>query len=135
MRAIVCGGRNIGRTNFDAIHLDASAEIKRASEERSFVANKMAALHAENQFHLLTGGNEGGAERLALLWGSNNGVPLLIVHRRSEGETVIERNLRMLRESAPELVIAFGGAESTKALIDAAMAAGIRVLRFELPCG
>ncbi|MGJ0509312.1 MAG: hypothetical protein ACR652_19750 [Methylocystis sp.] len=133
MKAIVCGGRNVGRARQTTTGVDAGGEIRRASAERKFVADKMSELHAAQPFTRIVGGNEGGAERLATHWATINGVPMSSVERRNSRETTIQRNMRMLKEHAPELVVAFGGGESTEALLAEAQRTGVAVLRIDIP--
>ncbi len=132
MQVIICGGRNVGRTN-PKLHLDAATEIKKATEQREFVVNKMDELHAEEPLRELIGGNEGGAERLGISWAAARGVPHQIYDRKNRRETTIARNIRMLRESQPDVVIAFGLGESTTALLMEAKRIGVRVLEIALP--
>jgi len=129
MKAIVCGGRNIGRANHHSS--DTAQEIARASAERRLVSAKLSELHAERSFSLIIGGNEGGAERLGTHWAEINRVPLKIVERKHR-ETTPLRNARMLQENAPDLVIAFGGGESTDALLADAEKAGVAVIRIDV---
>jgi YspA, cpYpsA-related SLOG family len=131
MKAIVCGGRNFGRTSANAAHLDASDQIKRASAERQFLMNKMSELHTEMKFCEITGGNEGGAERLGTRWAEINKIPVKIFERRNRRETIVERNSRMLAESSVELLIAFGTGESTTMLLNNAKKIGLAILEFD----
>jgi hypothetical protein len=133
MKVIICGGRNVGRTDPNALHLDAASEVKRATAARRFVTAKMDELHVEKQFGKIIAGNEGGAERLGITWAVFKRIPHRVFERKSRGETAVERNIRMLRESQPDLVIAFDGDESTTALLMEAKRLGVPALEIALP--
>jgi hypothetical protein len=133
MRAIVCGGRNVGRTDPNALHLGAATEIKKAGAARTFVLEMMDELHADRSFSEIIGGNEGGAERLGISWAASRRIPVNVFERKSRRETTIHRNLRMLRASKPDLIIAFGGGESTQVLLKEAHKLGVPVLEIALP--
>jgi hypothetical protein len=133
MKAIVCGGRNVGRTDPNALHLHASDEIKKAGAARTFVLKTMDELHSDKSFSAITCGNEGGAERLGITWATSRRIPVNVFERKGRGETTIDRNLRMLRASKPDLIIAFGGGESTQALLNEARRIGVPVLEVALP--
>jgi hypothetical protein len=133
MRVIICGGRNVGRTDPNALHLDAASEIKRASAARRFVSAKMDELHVEKPFGEIIAGNEGGAERLGISWAVFKRIPHKVFERKNRKETTFERNIRMLRESQPDLIIAFGGDESTTALLMEAKRLGVPAVEIALP--
>lgn len=152
MKIIVCGGRNVGRTSPNAAHFHAAAEISRATDERNFVIQHLSKMHAETPITMVIAGDEGGAERIGLNWAVRNGIPvdvwtrkksetvlskslgLLRETRSSRRETMTERNSRMLAGSKPDLVIAFGGGESTRELLEQAKRLSIPVLEV-LPPG
>jgi hypothetical protein len=133
MKALICGGRNVGRTNPNAVYLDAAKEIQRASEERKFVIEKLAELYRAGKFSSVIGGKEGGAERLATHWAAINGIPVEIIVRRSGRETIERRNMRMLDEGRPELLIALGGGPGTQSLIAEARRRGIMAIEVDIP--
>ncbi len=58
MKAIVCGGRNVGRTD-RKMHINAADEVRKAGDVRAFVAQKMDDLHVEKRFSEIMAGNEG----------------------------------------------------------------------------
>ncbi|MEK4035083.1 hypothetical protein WOC76_08285 [Methylocystis sp. IM3] len=133
-KALICGGRNVGRTDPRVAGSQAGLELRKASAERMFVSKKMDELHQAKNFTLIIAGNEGGAERLGAQWGAANKVAVQLFERKkSSRESVMQRNTRMLDEAAPELVIAFGGGESTQALLVEANRRGVAVLEFALP--
>jgi hypothetical protein len=133
VKVLVCGNRNVGRTNPNATHLNAKAEIQRATNERTFVFDYLSTIHKEKSFTEVIGGDEGGAERLGLHWATVNKVSQKVWTRSSKKESVIDRNNRMLAGSIPDLVIAFGSGESTTILIGAAKEKGIQVLEVAIP--
>ncbi len=95
--------------------------------------DKMTDLHAEKKFSEIIGGDDGGAERICTGWAKANGVPVTIFERKDRRESITDRNLRMLKASSPELVIAFGGGESTRALLSEAKNRGIPVVEIQMP--
>ncbi len=97
------------------------------------MVHQMAELHAEKKFSEVIGGDDGGAERLCTNWAKVNGIPLTIFERKDRRENTIDRNLRMLKASSPELIIAFGGGESTFALLSEAKKRGIPVIEIQMP--
>ncbi len=136
MRVLVCGGRNVGRVSRNVSRhatADIHGGVKQATQERQFVADRMNELHAEKKFTEIIGGDDGGAERICTNWAKVNGVPLTIFERKDRRETITNRNLRMLKASSPELVIAFGGGESTNALLSEAKNRGIPVIEIQMP--
>jgi len=48
-------------------------------------------------------------------------------------ETFEDRNARMLNGSQPDLVLAFGGGEATKLLVDSARKKGLTVVEIDIP--
>lgn len=152
MKILVCGGRNVGRTRPIA-HRDSPAEIARATKERSFVTEYLTKLHSETPITAVVGGNEGGAERLGVRWAEMNSIPVDVWERRKDSgkrmlaktlglftrqsasvyETMEERNARMLAGSKPDLVVAFGGGDSTVELTEAARREGIRIIEVQIP--
>lgn len=133
MKVLICGGRNVGRTNPNATHLDAAAEITRATKERNFVSEYLSKLHNEKTITEVNGGNEGGAERLGTHWATVNSVQSVVWRRLNSKESVLTRNSRMLSGSKPDLVIAFGGGESTSLLLKEARDKGFQVIEVEIP--
>jgi hypothetical protein len=133
VKIIVCGGRNIGRTNPNATFLDAPQEILRATRERSFINDYLTRLHNEIQITEVNGGDEGGAERIGLHWALVNKIQWVVWKRKNSKETMLSRNIRMINDSKANLVIAFGGGESTYALLNEAKTRSIEVLEIRLP--
>ncbi len=133
MKVLVCGNRNVGRTNPNATHLNAKAEIQRATNERTFVFDYLSSIHKEKSFTEVIGGDEGGAERLGLHWATVNKIPQKLWNRTSKKESIIDRNKRMLAGSKPDLIIAFGSGVSTEILTGAAKEKGIQVVEVAMP--
>ncbi len=48
-------------------------------------------------------------------------------------ETFEARNARMLEGSQPDLVLAFGGGDATKLIVDIAKAKGVKVVEIDIP--
>ncbi len=133
MKVLICGGRNVGRTNPNATHRDAAAEITRASKEKQFVNDYLTKLHQENNTKVIIAGDEGGAERIGLHWALVNKIAASPFKRINSKETTIARNSRMLAESKPDIVIAFGNGESTTQLLKEAKEKGIQVIEIKIP--
>lgn len=133
MKILVCGGRNLGRTNPNATHRDAAAEINRATKEKTYVSEYLTKLHKEKPITCVIAGDEGGAERIGLHWGLVNKVPCDPWKRLNSKETTIQRNIRMLSGVKPDLVIAFGSGESTTILLQEARKNGFQVIEVQIP--
>jgi hypothetical protein len=133
MKVLVCGGRNVGKTNPNATHMDAPAEISRATKERNFVSEYLLKIHNEKPITEVIGGEEGGAERLGLHWAAVNKVNSIVWKRLNTKETTIARNSRMLNAGKPDLVIAFGSGQSTSVLVKEAKEKGVQTLQVQIP--
>lgn len=133
MKALVCGGRNVGRADPKKQHLEAANEIRKATAARRFVTETLDRLHLEKRFCEIIGGDEGGAERLGISWAVANQIPRTVFTRMNRTETTIKRNVRMLQECKPDLIIAIGGGESTSALLAEARKIGVPVVKVEMP--
>ncbi len=133
IKALICGGRNVGRTNPNSLHSRAADEIRKATAVRKFVSEVMDELHVEKVFSEIVAGNEGGAERLGVSWATVNRIPCKIFDRKGPKESTIQRNMRMLRESQPAMVVAFGGGESTTALLEEAKRHGVTCVEIAVP--
>ncbi|PPD45199.1 MAG: hypothetical protein CTY15_05330 [Methylocystis sp.] len=137
MKVLVCGSRNVGRSS-ENVHVSLSGqEVAKAGAQRDFVSSTLTILHSECRFSLVIAGDEGGAERLGLHWAQRNGIPTMAVARKKgvllqkKVEDIKERNLRMLREGEPQLIVCFGEGENTSRLLAAAQAKGIEALLFD----
>lgn len=155
MIILVCGGRDIGQIVSGLTGADAARQMSRATHERRFISNYLNKIHEETPISHVICGNEGGAERVGLNWAEINRIPVsawsrlkirktgFISSLRSLGgksasknytrETIEARNTRMLEGSAPDLVVAFGGGDSTKLLLEDARRRGLKVIEIVMP--
>jgi hypothetical protein len=79
---------------------------------------------------LLIHGNAKGADTQAGQWAADKGLPVLIFPAlwHKEGKAAgIKRNIRMLEEGRPDLVVAFAGGRGTAHMKSIAKAAGVPV--------
>lgn len=133
----------------------AALNMNRASAERKFLIDYLSNLHNETPITLLVLGEEGGVGSIGLNWARVNKVSAmpwrrlkfpkstllnsLTSFRKKERladftmETIEARNIRMLAGSQPDLVLAFGGGETTKLLVRAAKERGLKVVEVEMP--
>ncbi len=135
MRAIICGGRNIGRASGEIAAAQVQAELERASDERAFVFEALTALHVKHGFAEIIAGDEGGCERLGLNWAGLNNIPVSVFSRERRSfrkETIDERNVRMLVAARPDAMVCFGGGEATERLVAAAQRSGVPVTRISV---
>ncbi len=133
MKVLVCGGRNVGRPSDQVERSLAAREIARAGAERDFVADTLSFLHREKPFSLVIGGEEGGAERLGMQWAQRSCIPTRAFTRKRgllQTEVIGDRNLRMLLEGKPDLIVCFGEGENTSRMLRSAKSAGIEALLF-----
>ena len=116
---LVCGGRTFG--------------LREA--EREFVYTELDKLHAQHHFSALIEGGASGADERAEIWAMKNGVQVVHcpanwgLYGKSAGP---RRNLVMLA-LRPDMVVAFPGGTGTKHMVDAAVNAGVPVVRLEMP--
>ena len=155
MNIIVCGGRTIGRVDPNLTGKAASQEMKRASAERKFVMDYLTSLHSEAPFTLLITAEESVIASISLNWAAINKVPTMawrrskfpksslvnlmtsFVKKERSADYVMEsfeaRNARMLAGSQADMVLAFGGGNTTRLLVEAARIKGISVVEVEVP--
>lgn len=155
MRLIVCGGRAIGQVAPDLSGKAAARDTTRASAERKFVLEQLSRLHEETPITLLIAGEEGGTGSVSLNWARVNKVPsmpwrrlkfpkstllntltaLRTKERASDYilETFEDRNARMLAGSSAEMLLAFGGGQTTQLLVEAARDKGLKIMEIEIP--
>lgn len=113
-RVLVCGGRDFSNKSLLTFMLDQ--------------------MHKQTQFSVVIHGAARGADTLAGEWAHANGVPVEPYpaewnkHGRSAGPI---RNLRMLADGRPDLVIAFTGGTGTAHMKKVARAHGVQVV--EIP--
>src|ERR1700761_9623973 len=106
-RVLVCGGRDY--------------------QDWHSVASALQRLHDLSPIGLIIHGCDPGAATLAVRWAAQARVPTsgFDADFRSHGPAAERlRNERMVRESKPDLVVAFPGGEGTADLINRATAAG-----------
>lgn len=126
MRIAVCGGRNF--------------------TDRSRVFEALETIHAATPIEELMHGDCRGADRLAAEWAGRKGIP--ISEFRADWDNIdlpgakirmnrgrpydatagFRRNIRMLIEGAPELVIAFPGGPGTEHMVANALKRNFAVL-------
>lgn len=152
MKVLVCGGRNVGRTNPNTTLGHSGAEVTRATSERNFVSQYLTKIHSATPITQVIGGDEGGAERIGLNWAATNNIQTDVWARQkttagtvtkaldmlrkkntSSRETMAQRNSRMLSGSKPDLVVSFGGGDSSSELVKQAKQKGIEVIEVPLP--
>jgi predicted Rossmann-fold nucleotide-binding protein len=108
-RVLICGGRDY--------------------QDWHSVASVLQRLHDRSPIGLIIHGCDPGAATLAVRWAAQARVPTsgfdADFHSRPAAERL--RNERMVRESKPDLVVAFPGGEGTADLISRATAAGVPV--------
>lgn len=109
MKVFVCGGRDFTDMNFLAAVLD----------------------NYRDAISVLVRGDAKGADRMAGQWANANGVPVRTHpadwNRYGRGAGPI-RNMQMLHEERPELVIAFPGGSGTSHMVRIAKQAGVKVI-------
>jgi hypothetical protein len=132
VRVLVCGGRTWGVPPADAL----PADIARAEWQQQFTARKLDALHARRPISLLIHGAAAGADTLAHVWAETRRVPVQACpadwdrYGKRAGRI---RNLWMLTEFHPELVVAFPGGAGTAHMVEVATLAGVQVWRPAVP--
>ena len=124
MRVLVCGGRDFGK-NPD--QTDNDAEIY-------FLCDTLEDIRLEHPDMVVIQGEAPGADRLARRWAEIVGVPVLSFpadwdrYGHNAGPV---RNLQMITEGKPDLVVAFRGGAGTKNMIKQALQHEIEVIT---PC-
>lgn len=111
MRVLVCGGRRFN--------------------DRQYVFETLDRINTDRRhIDTIIQGGASGADRLAADWADERSIPCeqfaanWAQHGRSAGP---RRNLKMLQEGRPDLVVAFHGGAGTANMVDSARAAGVRV--------
>lgn len=111
MKVLVCGGRDYGDIVFAYSTLDN--------------------LHLMDGITQVISGGASGADELAHQWALARGVPSrqFFAEWEKEGHAAGPiRNLRMLNEGKPDLVIAFPGGRGTADMVRRAKSGGVRVM-------
>lgn len=150
MRVAVTGGRTWGRIPVDTPpHAMAAARVKANAEHRR-LNEALDEIHAATPIAELIHGDCRGADRFAAEWAGRRGIrvtpfpvdwdnidlPGARIRRNGRGKFYdatagYRRNLRMLIEGAPELVIAFPGGNGTAHMTAQALKRDIAVLRID----
>jgi len=116
-RVLVCGGRNFA--------------------DRAMVDRVLDAQHAAAPIELLIEGGARGADRHAKAWALSHCVSVLTyeanweLHGKAAGPI---RNLLMLDEGKPSLVVAFPGGRGTANMVEQARKRGVPLLIVEEEC-
>lgn len=117
MRVLVCGGRSYA--------------------DRNRVYDELDAIHSRTPIRTIIEGGAMGADHFARLWSAKRG---LNHHQRFTADWAIHgkaagplRNVRMIAEGKPDLVLAFPGGRGTADMIRKAEAAGVPVRRVPAP--
>ena len=111
MKVLICGGHDYYRED----------TIVRTLDE----------IHAETPITCLIEGGANGADTLAYNWAKARGVPDKSFpadwnkHGKNAGP---KRNQVMLKQGAPDLVVAFPGGASTAHMVKLARSSGVRVM-------
>lgn len=126
MRILVCGGRSYGsRQTEDFGEVVVQEEVNTLNA----VLNDLLKTHKDVT---IIQGEAKGADRLAKLWAIKNKVPYLSFpanwsqYGKSAG---YKRNVQMLEEGKPDLVVAFSGGKGTAMMCDIATRAGVEVIK------
>jgi hypothetical protein len=112
LRVLVCGGRDFTDAGFIHAALDR--------------------LHAQYGFRTVIEGDACGVDRIAGEWARARGIELaeFPADWKSEGRhAALIRNLRMLNEGKPDLVVAFPGGNGTWYTCSHAEKLGIRIVK------
>lgn len=114
MKVLICGGRDY----IDEFKLGAT----------------MDTLTRYQKITLVIEGEARGADTLGRVWGESRGIPVdkypaqWDKYGRKAGPI---RNVQMLEEGKPDLVVAFGGGTGTNHMVSIAKAKGIKVLEVD----
>jgi len=119
MRVLVCGGRNYGRKQKGKLWVENEEETKYLYDCLNQV-----------QTDLIINGAAKGADRLSSKYAEEKKITCLMYPALwdKEGKAAgILRNIRMLEESQPHLVVAFAGGKGTDHMMTIAAATGVPV--------
>lgn len=111
MRVLVCGGRDFS--------------------DRAFLDRILAAVHAIRPITTVIEGGAAGADSMSRRWAERRGIEVVTfpadweLYGKRAGPV---RNLKMLREGRPDLVVAFPGGRGTAHMVRSAREAGVRTL-------
>lgn len=124
MRVLVCGGRDYGK-NPDGSWNHAETDL---------LFNTLQDLLEQHKDLIVIQGQARGADTLARVWAESREVTVLSFDadwNRYGNRAGPIRNLQMIEEGKPDLVLAFRGASGTKNMIKQAQNYGIEVRK---PC-
>ena len=111
MKVLVCGGREF--------------------DDYNFLYDTLTDIHEQRRFtHLIHGGAR-GADRMSGEWASEKGLEVTVFHAdwdKYGNRAGPLRNLQMLTEGKPDLVVAFPGGKGTAHMKDIARKADIEVI-------
>lgn len=119
LRILVCGGRDFGVPLLRYPNqAEVAADRRRWSRQRGHLFRVLTAIHRRIGIAEIIHGAARGADHLAGLWARTNGVAenRFPVDHRFDGPWPSAgpmRNMRMYRESKPDLVLAFPGGRGT----------------------
>lgn len=112
MKVIICGGRNF--------------------DDRNYVMRVLNALNEQCRFTLVIEGGARGADTLAREWAKRAGIPCQTFKADWNGFAQKRagkvRNLKMLREGKPDMVIGFPGGIGTAHMLRISTEAKVRVV-------
>lgn len=111
MRVLVCGGRDFN--------------------DWTFLDRVLIAVHAKRPITTVIEGGARGADSMGRAWAERRGIAVSTfpadweLYGKRAGSV---RNLKMLREGRPDLVVAFPGGRGTSHMVRSAREADVRVL-------
>jgi hypothetical protein len=133
VRVLVCGGRTFGVLPFDRPEDNAEWRDLQARKkaERDLLKDKLVRLRGQGMSLLIHGGAR-GADSLAGQWAEFNGVPQDVYwadwNRYGKAAGIL-RNMRMLEDGQPDLVVGFPGGRGTADMLHRAASQGIMIER------
>ncbi len=118
MKILVCGGRGYGALDRLVVRAAQEADTQRAKRERMHLFAVLTAVHRAVRIDEIVHGAARGADYLAGRWARSNDVtetafPVDHVKDGPWPSAGAFRNMRMYRESRPDLVLAFPGGRGT----------------------
>lgn len=141
IRILVCGGRDFGNVPRNKDHpnyqerLNEYIHIQRSLDRLSVERSEMYDPNDNwlpSDFHIIAGGAT-GADTAAIDWCVNNWVNFTEYHAdwKVYGKRAgYLRNVRMLEEGRPDLVVFFSGGRGTQMMVDLARSAGVEVVGY-----
>lgn len=105
----------------------------RAYTNKEFLFSELDKIHVRTPLTKLINGGAAGADELATLWAKERKIPFTTYPAwwNLEGKAAgISRNIRMLKQSKPNYVIAFPGGRGTKHMVRLAQSSGVPIINF-----